>query len=258
MEKYSIKELMACCLSRDIKDGEKVVVGANFPIPRAAVLLSRFTHAPNISMGMGAFSVNLKEADDATPLKFFCDYSPIQWAESAAFFPIELFCFHKLDVFFISGIQIDQFGNTNLIGIKNEKGGYKFRGPGSIGTTTLAAVAKRYYIVTEHHTPRVFVEKCSIVSALGFGDGSKGLRKSYSLPGNGPRYCVTPLCIFDFSPETRKMRLFSLHPGVSVEDVIKNTGFKPEIPDRIQQTKPPSKEELQILRNRIDPEGNLK
>ncbi|MCP4754777.1 MAG: hypothetical protein GY866_28190 [Proteobacteria bacterium] len=258
MDDYSVKELMACWLSRDLVDGERAAVGANFPIPRAAVLLAHFLHGPNMKMGMGSFLVNLQDVDRVMTLKYFTDFRPARWAESAGDFPLELFGFHKLDVFYISGIQIDAHGNTNLIGVPGEEKKFKFRGPGSIGTPTLAAVAKRYYIVTEHHTPRVFVEACGYVSALGFGDGSPDLRRSLALPGQGPKYCVTPLCVFDFAPDTRRMRLHSLHPGVTLDQVLENTGFKPEIPESIGHTPPPSVSELETLRRRVDPEGLLR
>jgi glutaconate CoA-transferase subunit B len=257
MERYSIKELMACWLSRDLKDGEKIAVGANFPIPRAAALIAHFNHGPNMKVSMGSFLVNLEGVKKITTQTFFSDYRPVRWAESAANFPSELFGFHKLDAFFISGIQIDAYGNTNLIGIPGEGKRYKFRGPGSIGTSTLSAVARRYYIVTDHHTPRVFVEKCGVISALGFGSDSSNVRKELNLPGNGPKYCVTPLCVFDFTPKTNRMRIHSLHPGVTVDQVIENTGFAPDIPDSLPETQPPTSEELLILRERVDPEGAL-
>lgn len=257
MTDYSIRELMACWLSRDLADGENAAVGANFPIPRAAVLLAHFLHGPNMSITMGAFRVSLENTGQVMTLKYFSDYRPVRWAESAAYFPMDLFGFHKLDAFFISGLQIDAHGNTNLIGIAGEDKPFKFRGPGSIGTSTLAAVAKRYYIVTEHHNPRLFVEKCSYISAMGYGDGEKGLREKLSLPGKGPKFCLTPLCIFDFSPDSNRMRLYSLHPGVTVDQVIENTGFEIEIPDKVLETEPPTLAELDVLRNRVDPEGLL-
>jgi glutaconate CoA-transferase subunit B len=258
MEDYSAKELMACWLSRDLADGEKAGVGANFPVPRAAVLLAHFSHCPNMKMAMGSFMANLMNVDRVMTLRYFSDFRPVQWAESALYMPLDLLGFHKLDVFFISGIQIDAYGNTNLIGIPGEGGKFAFRGPGSIGTTTLAAVAGRYYIVTDHHTPRVLVERCAIVSALGFGDGSPGLREDLKLPGRGPRYCITPLCVFDFSPSTHRMRLLSLHPGVTLDQVMENTSFEPEVPDHIPETEPPTARELEILRRRVDPDGLLR
>ena len=257
MGDYSTRELMACWLSRDLDDGEKVGVGANFPIPRAAVLLAHFSHCPNMKMGMGSFMANLMNVERVMTSRYFSDYRPVQWAESALYMPLDLLGFHTLDVFFISGIQVDAYGNTNLIGIPGEGGKFAFRGPGSIGTTTLSALAWRYYIVTDHHTPRVFVEKCSIISALGFGDGSAGLREKLKLPGSGPRYCITPLCVFDFAPDTNRMRIRSLHPGITLEQVMDNTGFEPEVPAELPETEPPTARELETLRQRVDPEGSL-
>jgi glutaconate CoA-transferase subunit B len=258
MGDYSTKELMACWLSRDLEDGEKVGVGANFHVPRAAVLLAHFTHCPNMKMGMGSFMANLMNVDRAMTPRYLTDFRPVRWAESALYMPLDLMGFHTLDVFFISGIQVDAYGNTNLIGIPGEGRKFKFRGPGSIGTSTLASVAGRYYIVTDHHTPRVFVERCSIISALGFGDGSAALREKLKLPGNGPKYCITPLCVFDFAPDTKRMRIRSLHPGVRLEQVMKNTGFEPEVADGLAETQPPAARELGTLRQRVDPEGLLR
>ena len=258
MTEYNVRELMACWLSRDLMDGEYAVVGANFPIPRAAVLLAHFLHGPNMKIGMGTFKVNLNEVEQVSTINFVTEFTPVRWAESASCFPLDLLGFHKMDVFYISGIQIDAHGNTNLIGIPDDKGGYKFRGPGSIGTTTLSAVARRYYIVTENHTSRTFVEKCDIISAMGYGDGTPGLREKLQLPGKGPRYCITPLCVFDFSPQTNRMRLHSLHPGMTLEQVEENTGFEFERLEFISETPPPTERELDVLRNRVDPKGLLR
>jgi glutaconate CoA-transferase subunit B len=258
MSDYSTKELMACWLSRDLNDGESVGVGANFHIPRAAVVLAHLSHCPNMKTAMGSFVVDLSNVDRVLTPRYFSDFRPARWAESVFYMPLDLMGFHTMDVFFISGIQVDAYGNTNLIGIPGEDGKFQFRGPGSIGTSTLAALAGRYYIVTDHHTPRIFVERCSVVSALGFGDGSAALREKLKLPGRGPRYCITPLCVFDFAPDTRRMRICSLHPGVTVEQVMDNTGFEPEIHDRLLETEPPSTRELETLRRRVDPEGLLR
>jgi glutaconate CoA-transferase, subunit B len=257
MMNYSIQELMACRLSRELIDGEDIGVGANFPIARAAVLLAYYLHGPNIKIRMGAFRVNLENVSQVMSLDFFSDYRPVQWAESALYFPLDMLGFHKMDCFFISGIQIDAHGNTNLIGITDKSKRFKFRGPGSIGTTTLSAVAGRYYLVTEHHNTRTLVEKCSVISAMGFGDGKPGLRNELGLPGAGPKFCITPLGVFDFSPQTHRMRLHSLHPGVSLDQVVENTGFQMEIPDIIKETEPPTVLELETLRERVDPEGML-
>ena len=126
MTEYGIKELMACWLSRDLADGENAAVGANFPIPRAAVLLAHFLHGPNMYIGMGAFRVSLENVGRVMTLKYFSDFRPARWAESAAYFPLDLFGMHNLDAFFISGIQIDAYGNTNLVGILGMTAGSNF------------------------------------------------------------------------------------------------------------------------------------
>jgi len=257
-EDYTVKELMACWLSRDLTDGESVAVGANFPVPRAATILAHLEHGPNMKASMGSFHTNLIHAEHIPALRYFSDFRPHCLAEAVVYLPIDIFCFHKLDVFYIGGIQIDAHGNTNLIGIPSKDNKFKFRGPGPIGTTTLATMARRYYIVTDNHAPRVFVERCDIISSFGYGDGTPGLRKKLNMPGSGPKYCITPLCVFDFHPDTNRMRLLSLHPGVTLDQVLENTGFKPEIPESISETEPPTTRELEILRQRVDLEGNLR
>jgi len=77
------------------------------------------------------------------------------------------------------------------------------------------------------------------------------------IPGGGPKYCVTPLCVFDFEEETKRMRLKSVHPGVSVEHVIRETGFAPIVPATVPLTDAPSAAELDALRTRVDLAGRL-
>ena len=116
----------------------------------------------------------------------------------------------------------------------------------------------RFHLVVNSHDPRIFVPKCDFISALGWGSGGKDARTKLGLPGGGPRYVVTPLCVMDFEDESKCMRLKSVHPGVSVEDVKKNTGFELVIPSSIPLTEVPSDEQLAVLRTRIDVQGALR
>jgi hypothetical protein len=79
-----------------------------------------------------------------------------------------------------------------------------------------------------------------------------GTRKEIGLKGGGPDTVVTNLCVFDFDETSMIMRIKSLHPGVSTQDVLDNTGFEPVIPKRIEGTIPPSEEEIRIIRA-LDP-----
>ncbi|MGH7917013.1 MAG: CoA-transferase, partial [Candidatus Binataceae bacterium] len=161
-------------------------------------------------------------------------------------------------VFFIGGIQVDAYGNTNLIGIGDDYQRLKFRGPGSVGTPTLSTHVGRYYIVLNSHSPRVLVEKCDYISAFGWGRGGADARQRMGIPGGGPKYCITPLGVMDFAEDSRRMRLHSVHPGVTVEMVKRQTGFELEIPSDVPQTEVPSAHELEVLRTRVDQAGRLR
>ena len=68
----------------------------------------------------------------------------------------------------------------------------------------------------------------------------------------------TPICIMDFEEGTHRIRLASVHPGYTVDDVIANTGFELIMPDKVPTTKPPTNKELEILRTRVDSDGLLR
>jgi glutaconate CoA-transferase subunit B len=104
----------------------------------------------------------------------------------------------------------------------------------------------------------VLVEKCDYVSAYGWGAGGAGARRALGLPGGGPKYCITPLGIFDFAEETKRMRLHSVHPGISPERVKQQTGFEIVMRPSVSTTEPPTAAELEMLRSRVDLAGRLR
>ena len=116
----------------------------------------------------------------------------------------------------------------------------------------------RYYIVLNSHTSRIFVEKCDFISAFGWGTGGADARRKLGIPGGGPRYCVTPMCVFDFAEDTKRLRLRSVHRGTSAQDVQANTGFALAVPTPVPETDPPTVEELRALRTRVDQSGFLR
>lgn len=253
-------EMMAIVIARDLEDGEWVEVGANLPVPRAGALLAHLLHGPNMTLMMAMTKTWLLNQRSIEDFQFITDVRAARWAE--AYYEHDRLLnnmrFRKRGVFFCGGIEIDCFGNSNLIGVGADHRRLEFRGPGAIGTCNATVYNGRYHLVTNSHSRRVLVEKCSFVSALGYGDGSPGLRASLNLPGAGPRYIITPMCVFDFDPTTNRARLRTLHPGVSLDDVVKNTGFAFVLPTRVETTEAPSEEELFTLRTRIDRAGTLR
>ncbi|MBX9607174.1 MAG: hypothetical protein K2Y51_13200 [Gammaproteobacteria bacterium] len=256
----SVSELLACFLARDLADGEELQVGVALPIPEAAVRLAHLMHGPNMELIFLGARMNVHHLERVPLPAFGWDRRVVRWAESYSdrghrFEQVK--DWHRR-VFFVGGIQVDMYGNINLIGVGEDPRRLRFRGPGSVGTPTLTTHVGRYYIVLNSHTPRVLVPKCDYVSAVGWGAGGADARVKLGLPGGGPKYCVTPLCVMDFHEDEKRMRLRSVHPGVSVEQVVQATGFPLLVPDEVPVTMAPSAEELRVLRERVDWVGALR
>lgn len=257
---WSVPELMAVALARELRDGDVVRVGVATPVAEAAVRLAHLRHAPSMDLVFSGVRMNASDLAVFPMPAFGWDRRALKGVES---FSDTGHRFDRLKdwgsgVFFIGGLQVDPHGNTNLIGIGPEHRRLRFRGPGSVGTPTLTTHIGRYYIVLNAHTARLFVPRCDYVSAVGWGAGGADARRALGLPGGGPQLCLTPLCAMDFHPETKRLQVRSLHPGVTAAEVQARTGFDLGIPARPPVTEPPSAEELHVLRTRIDLEGVLR
>ncbi|MFQ6128845.1 MAG: CoA-transferase subunit beta [Thermoplasmata archaeon] len=242
MVEVKTAELMASVLSKHLEDGEVAIMGAFSAIPMLASRLAQMTHAPNLTyIAGGSGAVNplleplvasscddrLLRAECILPLSDVIDFEART----------------EIDIFFAGGLQIDERGNCNLIGV-GKPGEMKLRGPGSVGLPFLSR-ARRYAIYAMNHSPRTFVENVDFISGPGFVEGK-------NFPGGGPSLVVTPMCVMDF--HEKRMRLMSVHPGVSVDDVVENTGFNLQIPEKVFDTELPTEKELELMRE-IDPLG---
>ena len=246
-------ELMACLFARNLQDDEIAALGAASQVPMAAVKLAMRTHAPNLSWlcgGSGAVNSQLPLL-----LESAADYRNIFGAEYRYSMEdaVDLQMRGRVHTAFLGGIQVDKFGNLNMVCV-GDYGQPKMRGPGSVGLPFAAAFG-RLFIYVQHHNPRVLVEKVDFVS----GPGHSAQRDKWVVPGSkGPHMLVTPLAVFDFQTPTREARLVSVHPGVTVQEVLAKTGFKPQLADPVGETRAPSAEVLHILRTEIDRNGVLR
>jgi glutaconate CoA-transferase subunit B len=260
MMKFSINELMACVLARDLADGEELQVGVALPVAEAAVRLAHLMHGPNMDLIFLGARMNAHHLENIPMPAFGWDRRVVRWTES---FSDRGHRFEQLKdwhrrVFFIGGIQVDPFGNTNLIGVGADHRRLRFRGPGSVGTPTLTSHVGRYYIVLNSHTPRVFVPSCDYISTVGWGSGGADARRRLGLPGGGPKYVITPLGVMDFDERDKHLRLISIHPGVEIAQVVAPTGFELRLAPRVGVTLAPSVRELEVLRTRVDTHGALR
>ena len=247
---YSAMELMIAVASRLLEDG--AVVGVGTGAPCAAAMLAQKMHAPRLFI--------VFEAGGMAPQ---LPSMPISVGDSRTFFSA-LMATSMADVFescqrgmvdyaFLGGAQIDAYGNLNST-CAGPHASPKVRFPGSGGANDFASFCWRTLVLTPHDRRR-FVEKLDFLTTPGYLTGP-GTREAAGLPaGTGPHRVVTNLAVMDFHPESRRMRVVSLHPGVAFEEVQQNTGFSLLKAEKIEVTEPPTPREVDILRREVDPHG---
>lgn len=248
-EEFNTLELMAVCGSKQIKNGEVVFIGTGLPL--IAAMLAKKTHAPGarIVYEAGFIDSNAKE------IALSIADSRLGYRASGAIGLFETLGLilqgGHVDLGFVGAAQIDEYGNINTSYIGSfEKPTVKL--PGSGGGNDIISLAKRFVVIMTHEK-RKMVKKLDYLTSPGFLDGP-GARERVGLRGGGPSLVVTNLCQMDFDPETKRMRLATVHPGVSIQQVLDNTGFDLVIPKNVANTDPPTYEELTLLRA-IDPMG---
>ena len=241
-------ELLAVMGARALQDGTTVFAGVGAPM--LAATLAQRMHAPGLTVVVEGGVVGPTWKPGELPIST----NEMRAAYRAQMLPgiTDVFLLAQrgfLDVGFIGGAQIDQYGNLNTSAI----GGYDkptVRLPGSGGANDIISLCREVMILTVHEKRR-FTERVDFVTSPGYLDGGDSRRKSGLLFGGVSRM-VTTLGVFDFEPQTRRMRLLALHPGVSVADVHANTGFEVLVSDALTTTAPPTDKELEILRM-LDP-----
>jgi acyl CoA:acetate/3-ketoacid CoA transferase beta subunit len=106
-----------------------------------------------------------------------------------------------------------------------------------------------------NHEKRRFLPEIDFITSPGYLDGSPDARTEAGLPANtGPYRVITSLAAFDFSPETRRMRLISVREGMTADKVLTEMEFEPEVADSLDIIEPPRDAELEMLRSDIDPD----
>ena len=245
---YNPTELLICIAARQMPDSVTAFIGTG--IPMLAASLAQKTHAPNLVTifefgGTGAQLVKLPRAVGESRTFYrgvaasgICD---IMETATRGF----------VDFGFLGGAQIDSYGNLNstVIGDHDRP---KVRLPGSGGANDVGSLCWRTIAIMRHDKRR-FVPQVDFLTTPGYLVGP-GAREAAGLPpGTGPYRVVTNLALMGFDEKTKHMQLLALNPGVTLEQVIENTGFELIIPDRVDHNEPPTVEELRVLREEVDP-----
>lgn len=246
---YTPFELMAAAGARELRDGEVVAVGIGLPV--VATFLAKRTHAPSITIVLELGVIDPEPIHAGVGLA-----DPRVWYRGkvlSSFLDMHGSILHKglVDVGFLGGLETDAYGNLNTTLLGDPKG--KFRHfVGSGGANDIASSAHRTVIIIRHEA-RKLNEAVSFITSPGYLHGGDERMKA-SLRG-GPSRVITDKAIFGFDPVSKRMRLESVHPSSTLDDVLGNMSFSPIIPDHVPQTTPPTLEQVRLIREEIDPEG---
>jgi glutaconate CoA-transferase, subunit B len=202
---------MAAVISRRLRDGERVGIGVNSRVPTAGVLLARASHAPNLRLRLPG----RPEGELFLGSKEFFDMAQRG----------------RIDVFFLSGVQIDRRGRINLH-VLGDYAHPRRRFAGAFGSAVLYPLIPRVMLFRTEHSPRTLVESVDFVTAAGT-----------------PDCLVTPKALLTFRDGELELAAYS--PGESVDSVRAATGWRLRVRDDVGETPPPSAEELRLLRDPV-------
>lgn len=245
---YNQRELLICIASRQMEDRTSAFIGTGIPMLAAA--LAQKIHAPNLMpvFEFGGTGARLEEL----PLGVGGSRTFYRALAASSICDVMEAAQRGLIMYgFVGGAQIDPYGNLNstVIGDHDKP---KVRFPGSGGANDIGSLVWRTIAVMPHDAKH-FVEKVDFITTPGYLSGAGAREKAGLPPGTGPYRVVTDLALMGFDEETKRMKLLALNPGVELEQVEENTGFKLIIPEKIEKNEPPTEKELKILREEIDP-----
>jgi glutaconate CoA-transferase subunit B len=258
----TLPEVMIYQVARTIEDGGLVFHGFGSPVPTLAMLLAKRSHAPHMVHVEGA----TYGVDPEPP---FLPPTSNDWVlergRVIALGISELFDIAArgdMARMFLSGVQIDRYGNLNItaIGAPDQP---RVKLPGGGGGCNLSGDVQRVTIWTAGHRAPVnkagrkqfrFLNTIDFVSSIGHVAPDGRRREQLGLRGGGPDWVVTELGVFDFDPGTRAMRLRALYPDTTIQDVLDNTEFAPLVAPDVATVPLPAPEHVALIR-RFDPLG---
>lgn len=256
----TLPEVMIYQVARTIADGGLVFHGFGSPVPTLAMLLAKRSHAPHMIHVEGA----TYGVDPEPP---FLPPTSNDWAlERGRVISLSIGDLFDMAArgdmarMFLSGVQIDAYGNLNVtaIGDVNQP---RVKMPGGGGGCNLSGDVQHITIWTSGHRAQVnkagrrqfrFVRQVDFISSIGHVARDGRTREALGLRGGGPDWVITELGVFDFDPATRVMRLRALYPDTTSQDVLENTEFEPIIPPEVGLVSLPTSEHITLMRH-FDP-----
>lgn len=244
-EDWTIDELICACIARQVEDGDVLAQGLATPLVAAGYLLAWHTHAPHAVFASAIGQTICKQGAPlglSTIEALWLDRAMASFGFVAA--AADLLPRVQPKEFFRPG-QVDAAGNFNNIAFGKSYEQPRMRLPGTGGIPDVTTFMPHTYLYVPRHTRVTFVSELDFLSGLGHSPDR--------VRGGGPAYLVSDLGQFDFA--AGRMRLISVHPGVTRERVQAKTGFELELHPELTATEPPRPEQVELLRTVIDPLG---
>jgi glutaconate CoA-transferase subunit B len=251
-EHFSLDEWFVVALARTVRDREVVFHGFASPCAQVAMHVARRTHAPDCLLVEGAtYAVN---PDPVFIPPTSNDLALHQGAVYRMTFEefFDAACRGDVDRMFLSGGQIDGYGNTNVTAIGPDPTRPKIKlGGGGGGCNISATIGTLTVWTTRHRSGRTLVRDLDVLTDIGHRT-PEGDRAELGYPGGGPEWLVTELGVFDYADGHARLR--ALWPDVTLADVEAATGFDLRVELVEGLLEPPSDAELAAVRA-VDPLG---
>src|SRR5262245_15226702 len=238
---YTLNELMVVAAAREIKDGEVVFVGMRLPL--IAFVVAQPPHAAN---RIGRFDNGVVRSTPSPELIYtMADPPNIKGATQCLdmLSVMGLLQSGRVNLGFLGAAEVDKYGNLNSTQVQGKNG--LVRLPGSGGACDIACLAHRFVALLEHAKHRL-PERVNYITSPGNGEGA-GWRRRVGLPRGGPAAVITTKCVLRFGDDGEAY-LSTVHPGVTADDVVANTGWPLKAGGNVQATPEPSAAELQAIR----------
>jgi glutaconate CoA-transferase, subunit B len=242
-ERATSGEVQTIVAARRLEHAKSVFIGVGRP--STAAILARMVHNPRLVLVYESGTIGAKPFH--IPLSIG-DGELAETADAVVSVP-EMFNYWigpgRVEVAFLGAAQVDRFGNLNSTVI----GGYdhpKTRLPGAGGAPEIAACCQEVVVIAPH-SPRTFVKRLDFRTTVGYGDGP-GDRERLGFRGRGPTAVVTDLGVLEPDPDTCELTLTHVYHGVEADQVREATGWDLHVAAALQQSPPPTDEELSALR----------
>jgi glutaconate CoA-transferase subunit B len=249
MAEFTRSELMVAAAAREIHDGDIVFVGMRLPL--IAFVVAKNTHAPN---AIGVFENGVLRSTPARDLLFTMSDGPNITGALSCLTMLECMALlqqGRVSLGFLGAAEVDRYGNLNSTEVRGA-GGKPIRLPGSGGACDIAALAHRFVALLDHQKERL-PERVHYITSPGYGPW----RAAGRLRQGGPAAVITTKAVLRFGGPNAtgaEAHLETYHPGVTVEDILANTGWPLQVSPVVRETPVPTKKELRVIRA-YDPQG---